>query len=110
MTTFNCGCHIISDVIDLNNSEFNNKYLGYLLKTYINMCGRCGKKQMKFQYMENKLMEMEKRRVKMFFEENDEDEDTFFDLMELKEHLRTLAPRERHKVKDFERLETSPMD
>ena len=59
---------------------------------------------MKFQYMENKLVEMEKQRMLMFLKENDEEEETFFDLMELKEHLKTLPANERHKMKDFERL------
>ena len=57
-----------------------------------------------FQYMENKLMEMEKQRMEMFLENEDEEQDTYFDLTELKEHLKTLPPNERHKVKDFERL------
>ena len=37
-------------------------------------------------------------------ENEDEEQDTYFDLTELKEHLKTLPPNERHKVKDFERL------
>ena len=40
----------------------------------------------------------------VFLENEDEEEDTYFDLTELKEHLKTLPPNERHKVKDFERL------
>ena len=70
----------------------------------MNVCGKCGKKQMKFQQMENKLLEMEKQRMEMFLENEDEKHDTYFDLTELKEHLKTLPPNERHKVKDFERL------
>ena len=49
-------------------------------------------------------MEMEKQRMEMFMENEDEEHDTYFDLTELKEHLKTLPPNERHKVKDFERL------
>ena len=49
-------------------------------------------------------MEMEKQRMDMFLENEDEEQDTYFDLTELKEHLKTLLPNERHKVKDFERL------
>ena len=41
---------------------------------------------------------------KCFLENEDEEHDTYFDLTELKEHLKTLPPNERHKVKDFERL------
>ena len=60
---------------------------------------------MKFQQMENKLMEMEKQRMEMFMELwGRRGHDTYFDLTELKEHLKTLPPNERHKVKDFERL------
>ena len=33
----------------------------------------------------------------MFLENEDEEEDTYFDLTELKEHLKTLPPNERHK-------------
>ena len=68
----------------------------------MNVCGKCGKKQMKFQQMESKLLEMEKQRMETLI--NYEDENTYFDLTELKEHLKTLPPNERHKVKDFERL------
>ena len=49
-------------------------------------------------------MEMEKQRMEMFMENEDEEHDTYFDLKELKEHLKTFPPNERHKVKDFERL------
>ena len=68
----------------------------------MNVCGKCGKKQMKFQQMESKLLEMEKQQMETFI--NYEDENTYFDLTELKEHLKTFPPNERHKVKDFERL------
>ena len=47
---------------------------------------------------------MEKQRMDMFLENEDEEQDTYFDLTELKEHLKTIPPNERHKVKDFERL------
>ena len=50
---------------------------------------------MKFQYMENKFMEMEKQRMDMFLENEDEKQDTYFDLIELKEHLKTP-----HQMKD----------
>ena len=92
----------MTDVITLNDTKQPN--WNYLLKTFVNVCGKCYKKQMKFQYMENKLMEMEKQRMEMFLENEDEEQDTYFDLTELKEHLKTLPPNERHKVKDFERL------
>ena len=107
MTTLNCGCRIMSDIINLNGEEKSNRiYWSYNLKTFVNICGKCGKKQMKFNYMENKLMEMERARMAMFLEDNEdkEEEETFFELEELKEHLKTLRPEERHKVKDFERL------
>ena len=107
MTTLNCGCRIMSDIINLNGEESIDRiYWSYNLKTFVNICGKCGKKQMKFNYMENKLMEMERARMAMFLEDNEEkeEEETFFELEELKEHLKTLRPEERHKVKDFERL------
>ena len=66
MTKFDCGCRIMTDVITLNDTKQPN--WNYLLKTFVNVCGKCYKKQMKFQYMENKLMEMEKQRMEMFLE------------------------------------------
>ena len=62
----------MTDVITLNDRNQPNG--NYLLKTFVNVCGKCYKKQMKFQQMENKLMEMEKQRMEMFM--NYEDEDT----------------------------------
>ena len=82
----------MTDVITLNDR--NQPNWNYLLKTVVNVCGKCYKKHMKFQYMENKLMEMEKQRMEMFLENEDEEEDTYFDLTELKEHLKTLPPNE----------------
>ena len=102
MAKFECGGRIMTDVITLNGR--NQPMWNYLLKTFVNVCGKCYRKPIKFQYMENKLMEMEKQRMEMFLENEDEEQDTYFDLIELKEHLRTLPPNERHKVKDFERL------
>ena len=57
---------------------------------------------MKFQQVENKLLEMEKQGMEMFM--NYEDENIYFHLTELEEYLKTLPPNERLKVKDFERL------
>ena len=111
MTTLNCGCRIITDIISLNDKDEPNWQ--YFLKTFVNLCGKCGKKQMKFNYMENKIMEMEKQRMNMFIYDEDEDaspearelRDPFFEnLREMKEHLKTIPANERHKVKDFERL------
>jgi len=92
----------MTDVITLNGR--NQPNWNYLLKTFVKVCGKCYRKQIKFQYMENKLLEMEKQRMEMFMENEDEEHDTYFDLTELKEHLKTFPPNERHKVKDFERL------
>ena len=105
MTKFDCGCRIMTEIISLN--EWKEPNWSYLLKTFVNMCGKCGKRQMKFQTMENKLLEMEKVRMRMFFENDvsdDEEEDTYFDLKEMKEHLKSLPPDERKGVKNFERL------
>ena len=41
-------------------------------------------------------MEMEKQKMDMFSENEDEKQDTYFDLTELKEYLKTLPPNERH--------------
>ena len=72
MTEFDCGCRIMTDIIVviIKKPSWN-----YLLKTFVNVCGKCGKKQMKFQYMENKLMEMEKQRMEMFMNFEDEEEE-----------------------------------
>ena len=52
---------------------------------------------MKFQFMQNKLLvELEKARMRMFFENDvseDKEEDTYFDLKEMKEHLKSLITR-----------------
>ena len=56
----------MSGCINLNSGDYKKPNWGYLLKTFVNVCGKCGKKQMKFQYMENKLMEMEKQHMEMF--------------------------------------------
>ena len=70
MTKFDCGCRIMTEVISLN--EWKEPNLTYLLKTFVNMCGKCGKRQMKFQFMENTLLEMEKTRMSMrMFLENE---------------------------------------
>ena len=47
MTKFDCGCRIMTEVISLN--EWKEPNWTYLLNTYVNMCGKCGKRQMKFQ-------------------------------------------------------------
>ena len=54
MTEFECGCRIMVDVINLNKSKYDKLYWGYILKTVVNVCGKCGNKQIKFQHMENK--------------------------------------------------------
>ena len=87
MTKFDCGCRIMAEIITLNGR--NEPMWNYLLKTFVNVCGKSYKKQMKFQYMENKLLEMEKQRMEMFLENEDEEQDTYFDLTELTEHLKT---------------------
>ena len=52
------------------------------------MSGKYGKKQMNFQCMENKLLEMQKARMKMFFEKNfNDEENTLISWKELQEQL-----------------------
>ena len=53
--------------------DYKKPSWNYLLKIFVNICGKCGKKQMKFQQMENKLLEMEKQRMEMFMNFEDED-------------------------------------
>ena len=72
-TDFKCGCRIVTDVISIN--ERDKPHWSYRMKTYANVCGRRGSKQQKFQFMENKLLEMEKARMKMFVEDTDEAEE-----------------------------------
>ena len=103
MSTLKCGCRISNDIIRLNSRDEPNWQ--YFLKTFVNLCGKCGKKQTPFNFMENKIMEMEKQRMNMFINYEDEDGDTCFEnLREMKERLKTLPANERHKVKDFQRL------
>ena len=66
MTEFECGCRILTNCIDLG--EYRKPCWTYLLKTYSNICGKCGDRQIKFQKMENEAMEKEKMRMKMFVE------------------------------------------
>ena len=56
----------MTEVISLN--EWKEPNWTYLLNTYVKMCGKCRKRQMKFQTMQNKLVELEKARMIMFFE------------------------------------------
>ena len=63
----------MSECITSNNGDYKKPSWNYLLKTFVNVCGKCGKKQMKFQQMENKLLEMEKQRMEMFMNFEDED-------------------------------------
>ena len=66
MTKFDCECRIMSECKCNLNNVWNKPNWNYLLKTFVNVCGKCSKKQMKFQYMENKLIEMEKKRMEKF--------------------------------------------
>ena len=80
----------MTDVITLNDR--NQPNWNYLLKTFVNVCGKCYKKQMKFQYMENKLMEMEKQRMEMFLENEDEDGEEYDE--EYKEQFKKMTDEE----------------
>ena len=68
MTKFDCGCRIVSECITLNNGDYKENSWNDLLRTFVNVCGKCGKKQIEFQQMENKLLEMEKTTNGFFFE------------------------------------------
>ena len=92
MTEFECGCRIMSECINLNRRDYKKPNWNYLLKTFVNVCGKCGKKQMKFQYMENKLLEMEKQRMEMFLNYEEEDEEKYDE--EYKEQFRKMTDEE----------------
>ena len=103
MTEFECGCRIISDVINLNKNKDSNIYWGYTLKTFANVCGNCSKKQMKFQHTENKLITMEKQRMKWFLNfEDEDDEDDYED--EYKEQFRNMTDEEIERHIGLERV------
>ena len=67
----------MSECITLNNGDYRKPSWNYLSKTFVNVCGKCGKKQMKFQQVENKLLDMEKQRMEMFLNYEDEEEDEY---------------------------------
>ena len=102
MTEFECGCRIMSDVINLNKGDYKKPIWNYLLRTFVNVCGNCSKKQMKFQWMENKLMEMEKQRMDMFRNSPEEDEDDFDE--EYKEQFRNMTDEEVERHIGLERV------
>ena len=77
MTKFDCGYRIMSECINLNSADYKKPNWGYLLETAVNVCEKCCKKQMKFQQMENKLPEMEKQRMEMIMNYEDEEEDEY---------------------------------
>ena len=77
---------------------------GYLLiKTFVNVCGKCGKKPMKFQQMENKLLEMEKQRMELFMNYEDEEEEEYDE--EYREQFRQMTDEEIERHIGFEKLE-----
>ena len=90
----------MTDVITLNDR--NQPMWNYLLKTFVNVCGKCYKKQIKFQYMENKLMEMEKQRMEMFMNYEDEEQDEYDE--EYKEQFRQMTDEEIERHIGLERV------
>ena len=82
----------MSECINFNSDDYKKPNWGYLLKTFVNVCGKCGKKQMKFQHMENKLVEMEKQRMEMLMNFEDEDEKEYDE--EYKEQFRKTTDEE----------------
>ena len=82
----------MSECINLNSADYKKPNWGYLLNFFANVCGKCGKKQMKFQQMENKLLEMEKQRMEMFMNYEDEEEDEYDE--EYKEQFRQMTDEE----------------
>ena len=102
MTKFDCGCRIMSECINRNSGDYKKPNWGYLLKTFVNVCRKCGKKQMKLQYMENKLMEMEKQRMEMFMNFEDDDEEEYDE--EYKEQFRQMTDEEIERHIGLERV------
>ena len=102
MTKFDCGCRIMSECINLNSGDYKKPNWGYLLKTFVNVCGKCGKKQMKFQQMENKMLEEEKKRMEMFLKEQHDDEEEFDE--EYKEQFRQMTDEEIERHIGLERV------
>ena len=101
MTKFECGCRIMTDIITLN--ERGQPTWQHMLKTFVNICGKCGMKQIKFQYMENKLMEKEEQRMEMFFQTDDDDEEDY-DEEEYKEQFRNMTDEEIERHIGLERV------
>ena len=60
----------------------------------MNVCGKCGKKHMKFQQMENKLLEMEKQRMGMFMDFEDEDGEEYDEEYKEQEQFRKMTDEE----------------
>ena len=56
--------------------------------------GKCGKKHMKFQQMENKLLEMEKQRMGMFMDFEDEDGEEYDEEYKEQEQFRKMTDEE----------------
>ena len=61
----------MSHCINLNSGDYKKPNWGSVLKTFANVCGKCGKKQMKFQQMKTKFLEKEKQRMDMFMNYED---------------------------------------
>ena len=102
-SSLKCGCKIIGDIINLNDDICGRNW-NYMMRTFVNMCGKCGDKQLKFQEMENKLIDMEKSRMKMMTEEEEEKDEDDTDYDELKAYLKTLTEEQRIKHRNFETL------
>ena len=80
------------ECINLSSGDYKKPNWSYLLKTFVNVCGKRSKKQMKFQYMENKLLELEKQRMEMFMNFEDDDEEEYDE--EYKEQFRKMTDEE----------------
>ena len=93
MTEFECGCRIISDVINLNKGSLKQP------------CWNCSKKQMKFQQSENiRIMEERERMVYIMNmkEMNQEEEEEFEE--EYKEQFRNMTDEEVEKHIGLEKV------
>ena len=101
-SSLKCGCKIIGDIINLNDDIRGHNW-NYMLRTFVNKCGKCGDKQLKFQEMENKLIEMEKTRMKMMTEDEEEETEEI-NYEELKEYLKTMSEDERENYRKIETL------
>ena len=117
MPEMNCGCKIISGdivfskTIRLDNGMYHSDRLLHQHNQYVNVCGNCSNKEKLFNNIEKTKLNLTKEQFKILTEENvedkeneEDDEETYFYLKELKEHMKDLTPEKRQELKKFEQV------